>query len=268
MNNGEGAPEEAYNEVLDNLGTGSFYEYLKHRTQILVTPTPKDDSEYEQIWTYKGFIAPEVARRKNYDQRIDIWAAGAIFYLMLARVHPYEKHIYQSTEGYIKSIAELNEDEKEPNCDIIALSQLPSKYKRLLSRLLRYNPDERFSMKLQFEDTKILGKQYKTYLKSKKAEEQKEVQQNSTDEIDAKVEEAKIEAPPKPKLHPNENKNLMLAKFALYKKFFYLCIDDVRFICVDLLFVLETKIENIEHFQAWLNPKTFSCASDQAKHLF
>ena len=37
-----------------------------------------------------GYIAPEIYKSKKYDQKVDVYSAGIIFYILVYGKHPFE----------------------------------------------------------------------------------------------------------------------------------------------------------------------------------
>ena len=97
--------------------------------------------------------------------------------------------------------------------------------------MLKYNPEERFSLELQFDDSKFLAKQYKLYLKENQNQEETD-DINSPTKNDAFVknmissnsEALNLETR---RTNINENKNLVTFKAVLYNKYYYLFTSQV-----------------------------------------
>lgn len=37
-----------------------------------------------------AFSAPEMFEKQDYDEKVDLWAAGIVFYMMLSGEHPFD----------------------------------------------------------------------------------------------------------------------------------------------------------------------------------
>jgi len=37
-----------------------------------------------------AFSAPEIFRERSYDNKVDIWSAGVLLYMMLCGTHPFD----------------------------------------------------------------------------------------------------------------------------------------------------------------------------------
>jgi serine/threonine protein kinase len=58
-----------------------------------VSSKSKNPSEVMRMMTKTGtvaFSAPEIFTQKVYDEKVDIWSAGIVLYMMLAGKTPYE----------------------------------------------------------------------------------------------------------------------------------------------------------------------------------
>ena len=77
-----------------------------------------------------AYMAPEQAKGKPADKRVDIWAFGCVFYEMLTGAPPHERDTSQET------MASILRDEPD-------LTKVPAQARRLLRRCLEKDPQKR-----------------------------------------------------------------------------------------------------------------------------
>ncbi|KAM3140513.1 hypothetical protein pb186bvf_007325 [Paramecium bursaria] len=97
---------------------------------------------FDQKYNFKrcgsiGYIAPEILKDKPYNQKIDIFSIGVIFYIMLFGQNPFD---HQSVQEFYQN---------NLNCylDTDKLANLNASAKDLLLGLLNPDPRKRFSAK-------------------------------------------------------------------------------------------------------------------------
>lgn len=120
-NSGVNTDPNAINIKLIDFGTCNFYE--KDRKLSLRVGTPY-------------YIAPEVLK-KNYNEKVDIWSCGVIFYILLVGYPPFNGN---STQEILEAVKEGKYDMKGPEWNRIS-----KEAKDLVSKMLEYDPDIRIS---------------------------------------------------------------------------------------------------------------------------
>lgn len=102
---GEGDNIETHcNSMLKDLPLGSF---LKMRNNLMNNIKSHEDPAKHEKNVIEGtleYLAPERAIEQPYDTKVDIFSVGVIFYMLLARCHPYEHVIGGNLQTYIKNI--------------------------------------------------------------------------------------------------------------------------------------------------------------------
>ncbi len=117
-----------------------------------------------------GYAAPEVLQRREYGTACDVWSAGVVLYIMLAGHPPFPtKKVVDPTTMSIEEQLELELEaiyygrdvtrwtdhlEKEPWKDV----SLPAKI--LVSKMLRLDPDKRYTTAQVLKDPWILMNTY------------------------------------------------------------------------------------------------------------
>lgn len=113
--------EEKINIKLIDFGTCNFYE--KNRKLSLRVGTPY-------------YIAPEVLR-KNYNEKVDIWSCGVIFYILLVGYPPFSGN---STAEILESVSSGKYEMSGPEWEKIS-----KEAKDLVKKMLLYDPAKRIS---------------------------------------------------------------------------------------------------------------------------
>ena len=84
-----------------------------------------------------GYVAPEILKRKQYNEKIDCWSTGVIVYILLCGYPPF----YGETDQEIYSMIKDGEFEFDsPSWDCISNSA-----KDFIVRLIEVNPRKRIS---------------------------------------------------------------------------------------------------------------------------
>ena len=81
-----------------------------------------------------AFSAPEIFLAESYTQKVDIWSAGVVLYMMFCGEQPFYE------ENVTKLVHKITHDEPEIRGDIQAVSQ---EGKELLLKMLNKDPNER-----------------------------------------------------------------------------------------------------------------------------
>lgn len=110
--------------------------------------------------TESGFIAgtaaymsPEQARGQRVDFRSDLFSVGAILYEMLAGKNPFQRSTTMDT------ISAILRDQPEPLSERVVFA--PTKLSSILDKVLKKNPDERYSSAKEFETAlRNIGKSF------------------------------------------------------------------------------------------------------------
>lgn len=84
-----------------------------------------------------GYMAPEQWRGDQQDQRADLWAAGVMFFEMLAGDRPFQ------AETVTELCAQVLADDEPPSIQRFAPS-LPEEAARILDKALQKQPERRF----------------------------------------------------------------------------------------------------------------------------
>ena len=82
------------------------------------------------------YIAPEVLK-KSYDHKCDLWSCGVILYILLAGYPPFNG---QTDNQIIQAVLQGSYTLDEPEWD-----EVSEEAKDLVTKLLKYNPDQRIS---------------------------------------------------------------------------------------------------------------------------
>lgn len=100
--------------------------------------------------TYLGSpmtMAPEVAERKDYDERCDVYSLGVVFYQMLFGDYPYK-----GPQGSVNNPQEIAKKVKSEGVNFnkngVTISK---KTQDLLGRMIKYDPKERMNFSDLFE---------------------------------------------------------------------------------------------------------------------
>ena len=82
-----------------------------------------------------AFSAPEIFTQKYYDEKIDVWSAGIVLYMMLSGVQPFLSDIVPEL------ISMITRD--EPNYNIEAFSLVSEDAKNFIKKMLTKDPKQR-----------------------------------------------------------------------------------------------------------------------------
>lgn len=107
-------------KIID-FGTATHFEPGKWLTQKFGTPY---------------YIAPEVLKKK-YNEKCDIWSTGVILYILLCGYPPFNG---QNDKQIIENVLRGKFTLEEPEWD-----EISPEAKDFVSRLLKYDPNERIS---------------------------------------------------------------------------------------------------------------------------
>jgi len=97
---------------------------------------------FEPILGSPGFIAPEAYLSETFDQRVDVFAAGAVLYLLLAGVPPY----VGTPEEIMRQVC--CETPRPPS--VVGSSCFAQPLDTIVMRALATNPEDRFASAAQF----------------------------------------------------------------------------------------------------------------------
>jgi serine/threonine-protein kinase len=97
---------------------------------------------FELILGTPGFIAPETYLSEAFDQRVDLFAAGAVLYLLLAGVPPY----VGTPDEIMRQLS--CETPRPPS--VVGSSSVVRPLDTVVMRALAVNPEERFASAAQF----------------------------------------------------------------------------------------------------------------------
>lgn len=117
------------------------------------------------------FMAPEMLQEQRYDQGVDIWSLGIIFYLLLTNVHPlqYLTDFVKKTE--IKdAVLEILQGSNPDNLiefDSAFFDEINSEIEFLLKKMLKIDRKERISAAQILELQSILSSYYDEYWSQK-----------------------------------------------------------------------------------------------------
>eukprot|EP01006_Ploeotia_vitrea_P017931 TRINITY_DN49170_c0_g1_i1.p1 TRINITY_DN49170_c0_g1~~TRINITY_DN49170_c0_g1_i1.p1 ORF type:complete len:659 (+),score=42.58 TRINITY_DN49170_c0_g1_i1:34-2010(+) len=89
----------------------------------------------KQVGTVK-FMAPEMANKKVYDEKVDMWSLGVVLYIMLSGLEPFTG---QGTSLFV-AIREAKVDYSAPPWQVVS-----TQAKDLLKKILVKNPKDRLS---------------------------------------------------------------------------------------------------------------------------
>lgn len=95
--------------------------------------------EYKNLFTRcgtPGYIAPEILRNKNYDEKIDIFSLGVIFYIILTARMPF------SGKDCNEIIKKNRTGKISFNFEDIGI-EVSKETKDLMRRMLAYDPEDR-----------------------------------------------------------------------------------------------------------------------------
>ncbi|OBZ88994.1 Sperm motility kinase 3 [Choanephora cucurbitarum] len=129
----------------------------------------------EQYGTWLNH-APEIVKQEQYDERIDVWSAGIVLYLMLSGDHPFlessefrERHI-ESLDKVRDRIAQM-----DPLMRRKRIQECSSETQYLILSLLEKDPKKRYTASEALKDAFFLNKtvtdqrsffeDYQTYVK-------------------------------------------------------------------------------------------------------
>ena len=94
--------------------------------------------------TYLGSpmtMAPEVAERKDYDERCDVYSLGVVFYQMLFGDYPYK-----GPQGSVNNPQEIAKKVRDEGVNFnrngVTISK---KTQDLLARMIKYDPKDRMN---------------------------------------------------------------------------------------------------------------------------
>ena len=93
----------------------------------------------------KGYIAPEVAMGKGYWEKIDIWAAGIIFFLLITKHHPFESLMKYKIKEYMQKFAEVDFTSFKLKDILDKVEDANDIIKTLIISMLDHDPDTRVS---------------------------------------------------------------------------------------------------------------------------
>jgi eukaryotic-like serine/threonine-protein kinase len=102
-------------------------------------PPPKP---YELIMGTPGFIAPETYLSETFDQRVDLFAAGVVLYLLLAGVPPY----VGTPDEIMRQVCCATP--RPPS--VVGSSPVVQPLDTVVMRALAMNPEDRFASAAQF----------------------------------------------------------------------------------------------------------------------
>ena len=119
------------------------------------------------------FMAPEMIQEQSYDEKVDIWSLGVLFYLLLTNIHPlqYLTDFVKKTEikEAVLDILQSSNPESLIDFDNEIFSEMNSEIEFLLKKMLKIDSKERISANQILELQSILYSHYSEYwsLKSK-----------------------------------------------------------------------------------------------------
>ena len=111
-----------------------------------------------------SYMSPEILLRKEYDsQKSDIWSLGVIIFILLSGNRPYEeikkKNMMFSDLPYLEAIIKNewsvwfnSQKRSKPN-----ISNINNNFWYLFQNMLKFNPDERYTIKNTIEDIWLQG---------------------------------------------------------------------------------------------------------------
>ena len=99
--------------------------------------------EYKTLFTRcgtPGYIAPEILRNKNYDEKIDVFSIGVIFYIILTARMPF------SGKDCNEIIKKNRTGKINVNLEEIGIV-ISDETKDLMKKMVAYDPDDRCTAK-------------------------------------------------------------------------------------------------------------------------
>jgi len=79
-----------------------------------------------------------------YDKKVDIFAAGVIFYILIGKRHPYKHLIQDSFRKYTERINYLHEDVKAPKFSK-QFRDIPERLTKFIFSMIDLDPEKRCS---------------------------------------------------------------------------------------------------------------------------
>ncbi|CAD8117181.1 unnamed protein product [Paramecium sonneborni] len=134
-----------YGLIHRNLKPENFFYFLNQENKKIIIKLI-DFGTYElnnQIYTQNvgtiNYIAPELVRNIPYDQSIDIWSLGIIYYKMITTEDFFNGNTIDEIKQQIQEIVQIQIDQKIKNH-----KQLNFEEKELLLNMLKIQKNERF----------------------------------------------------------------------------------------------------------------------------
>lgn len=114
----------------------------------LSTILPEPDIQATSFLGTRGYLAPEMLKRKSYTKAVDLWALGIIAYILLCGCLPFDDDIAQLSSPLITRKFEL----KYPSW----ASKLSANAKQFLQGLLCIDPSRRLTARRAYEHAWLL----------------------------------------------------------------------------------------------------------------
>lgn len=85
-----------------------------------------------------AYVAPEILQKTPYHKQVDIWALGVVFYLMVAKVLPFQHVDKKQTFKLIKK--------KDPDFSLAAFADMSQPCVDLIQKMLTKDPEARITV--------------------------------------------------------------------------------------------------------------------------
>ncbi|EDK31725.2 calcium-dependent kinase (macronuclear) [Tetrahymena thermophila SB210] len=114
-----------------------IYENPNLNSSYQIKGTSFNGEKIKQLVGSAYYIAPEILKRKGYDEKVDIWSLGIVFYLLITGTTPYNA---ETTTEIFEEIKKYKLSFEDPLWE-----KFSTECKDLLSKMLNPQPNKRIS---------------------------------------------------------------------------------------------------------------------------
>ena len=146
-----------------------------------------------------------MAKNKGYSEKVDIWAAGIIFFTLVTNHHPFEPLMKYNMKDFMNKFMKFDIKNLSFDRQLSKVPYLNSKVMKLILSMLEYDSEKRISSVDYGENFIPVEKEYQLFYTSRNIniEDKKSNYTEGNDETLSKT--------------TNSSEALTLAKFTIYK---------------------------------------------------
>jgi serine/threonine protein kinase len=145
----------------------SYYSKNYDRMELIQRRLRSSDQEKKKPAGTVIFMAPEMIQEQTYDEKVDIWSLGVIFYLLLTNTHPLQYLTDFVKKADIKDavldILQSSNPESLIDFDNDIFYEMNSEIEFLMKKMLKIDRKERISASQILELQSILYSNYSEY---------------------------------------------------------------------------------------------------------